>query len=181
MFTIVSIADWISRSRPGSRLSSSRTNSRNGSPETRRMIRDEDDLRPHSRLTVTANNRRLAGDDYAELVDEDGDYSTPSGKNIKIKSISNGRNCFKLQSLSLCILTKKFPTMNCPAIKSICRRSSATASLATCIEDSFKAAAVASRRWWPSKRAKIKRWPINSSKKPVSLSNSLDSGFNCCL
>ena len=90
--------DLVSRSRPGSRLSAaaSRNNSRNGSPEIRRLVRDDgggggggsgggevgegdggSHLRPF-RVRVQTDDTR----DYAELVDEEGDYSTPSGKVI---------------------------------------------------------------------------------------------------
>ena len=62
--------------------STSRTNSRNGSPEIRhRLIREDDSSaagsdHPHHH---SRPSRRITGDDYAELIDEDGDYSTPSG------------------------------------------------------------------------------------------------------
>lgn len=67
----VAFPDLVNRSRPGSRISAtnSRNTSRNGSPAP---------MGP-------AHRSRVAGDpgndtrDYAELVDDDGDYSTPSG------------------------------------------------------------------------------------------------------
>ena len=84
------ITDLVSRSRPGSRLSASasRNNSRNASPEVRRFgCRDAADADGHSlsssRGPFQSCRVRVHGDDmrdYAELVDEEGDYSTPSGK-----------------------------------------------------------------------------------------------------
>ena len=100
IFDFLIFIDLVSRSRPGSRLSAaaSRNNSRNGSPEIRRLLRDdggggggggeigEGERGSHSRafrVRVQSDDMR----DYAELVDEEGDYSTPSGKFNRAKNI----------------------------------------------------------------------------------------------
>ncbi|KZS20047.1 Focal adhesion kinase [Daphnia magna] len=78
--------DLVNRSRPGSRISAtnSRNTSRNGSPAP---------MGP-------AHRSRVAGDpgndtrDYAELVDDDGDYSTPSVPNYELS-----RNSIDLQEI----------------------------------------------------------------------------------
>ena len=120
IYFIYLVIDLVSRSRPGSRLSAaaSRNNSRNGSPEIRRLVRDDgvgggggggggggagagggaevggegevggSHLRPF-RVRAQLDDMR----DYAELVDEEGDYSTPSGKAEQNKTETMKR-CF---------------------------------------------------------------------------------------
>ncbi len=66
---------------------SSHVNSRNGSPEMRnRQIREDDgaegDHRHNWHHHHVSRTSRREGDDYADLIDEEGDYSTPSGKLI---------------------------------------------------------------------------------------------------
>lgn len=68
---LISCLDLVNRSRPGSRISAgnSRNTSRNCSPAP---------MGPGHRSRVD-NDIGNETRDYAELVDEDGDYSTPSG------------------------------------------------------------------------------------------------------
>ncbi|XP_057377626.1 focal adhesion kinase 1-like isoform X2 [Daphnia carinata] len=78
--------DLVNRSRPGSRISAtnSRNTSRNGSPAP---------MGPghRSRVAGDPDNEKF---DYAELIDDDGDYSTPSVPNYELS-----RNSIDLQEI----------------------------------------------------------------------------------